>query len=104
MKDISVCGIDCAAVCDVCNKNNAEFAEKPCKGCNAEKGKLFWAKYLGLDTCPIYHCCVNEKQLSHCGECDQLPCDIYFNTKDPSMSDEEHRKGIEDRVGVLKAL
>ena len=103
-KDISVCGIDCAAVCQECNKNNAEFTDKPCKGCNEAKGKLFWAKYLGLDTCPIYHCCVNEKQLRHCGECGQLPCDIYFNTKDPSYSDEEHRKAIEKRVEVLKML
>jgi hypothetical protein len=103
-KNISVCGIDCAAMCETCNKNNEEFAEKPCKGCGEEKGKLFWTKYLGLDTCPIYHCCVNKKQLKHCGECAQLPCDIYFNTKDPSMSEEEHQKNIQDRVQALKSL
>jgi len=101
-KDISVCGIDCAVACEVCNKSNPEFAEKPCRGCNAEEGKLFWTKYLGLDTCPIYQCCVNEKQFRHCGECPQLPCSIYFNTKDPSISEEEHQKKIQERVEMLK--
>ena len=103
-KNVSVCGIDCAAICDTCNEHNVEFAEKPCKGCNEEKGKLFWTKYLGLDTCPIYNCCVNEKQLKHCGVCSELPCNIYFNTKDPSFSDEEFQQSIRNRVSVLKSL
>jgi hypothetical protein len=101
-KDISVCGIDCAVACGECNKMHEELVKNPCKGCNAEKGKIFWVKFLNLDTCPIYHCCVNEKQLPHCGQCPQLPCEIYFNTKDPSLAEEDHQKGIRDRVAVLK--
>ena len=99
--NISVCGIDCSIACEECNKHE-EFAEKPCCGCNAEKGQLFWTKYLGLDTCPIYQCCVNEKHLEHCGKCESLPCQIYFNTKDPSFSDEAFEQSIRERVIVLQ--
>jgi len=103
-KDISVCGIDCAIACEECNKIHEEFFNNPCKGCNDMEGKIFWTKYLGLDTCPMYHCCVNEKQLKHCGQCAELPCEIYFNTKDPSLSDKEFKQGIQDRVKILKNL
>jgi len=102
-KDISVCGIDCAAVCNECNNAHEEFKFDPCKGCNAMEGKIFWTKFMNLDICPIYSC-VNEKQLKHCGECDALPCDIYNNIKDPSISDEQHQQGIKNRINVLKAL
>jgi hypothetical protein len=102
--NISICGIDCDIACIECNKNNEEFFENPCKGCNEVKGKLFWTQYLGLDTCPIYNCCVHEKQLDHCGKCTELPCAIYFNTKDPSISDEEFKQSIQERVDLLKTL
>jgi hypothetical protein len=103
-KDISVCGIDCAVACGECNEMHEELKKNPCKGCNIEKGKIFWTKYLELETCPIYNCCVNEKQLKHCGLCPELPCSIHFKTKDPSMSDEQFEQGIKERVNVLKSL
>lgn len=99
--NISVCGIDCDIACEICNKHE-ELATNHCKGCNAIEGKIFWTKYLGIDTCPIYNCCVNEKQLEHCGKCEELPCDIYFNTKDPSISDEEFEQSIKERSDLLK--
>ncbi|MDR1740217.1 MAG: DUF3795 domain-containing protein [Bacteroidales bacterium] len=102
MKDISVCGIDCAVACIECNKNFEELQQNPCKGCNAAKGKIFWTKFLGLDTCPIY-ACVENKQLAHCGQCPDLPCSIW-QQKDPSMSDEQHEQGIKDRIAVLRTL
>jgi len=37
MKDISVCGIDCAVMCAECNKHE-ELQNNPCKGCNAAEG------------------------------------------------------------------
>lgn len=100
MIDLSVCGIDCNIACLECNKS----LEEPCKGCNALKGKLFWTQYLGLDTCPIYNCCVNEKHYTHCGECDKLPCEIYYSTKDPSTPEEEFKIKITERANVLKKL
>ena len=102
-KDISVCGIDCATACAECNSIHEELKNNPCKGCNAMEGKIFWTKFVNLDTCPIYSC-VKEKQLKHCGQCQQLPCNIYFDMKDPSMSDEKHQQSIKDRVEILKKL
>lgn len=88
----------------VCGVNCSECGEygKGCEGCAAVSGKVFWAEYVGSDICPIYSCCVVEKGLKHCGECGELPCRIYFTTKDPRQSDEEHRMGIERRVAALK--
>ncbi len=101
-KDISVCGVDCSIMCVECNKHEA-VKDNPCKGCNAEEGKVFWLKFMNLETCPIYNC-VKEKQLKHCGECAALPCAGYFAIKDPSMSDEQFQQGINDRVKTLKKL
>lgn len=100
MSDISVCGIDCQEACIECNK----YLQELCKGCNDMKGKLFWTQYLGLDTCPIYNCCVNQKRLDHCGHCEKLPCDIYFNTKDPSTPEDIFVQKIKERANVLKQL
>lgn len=90
---ISLCGVQCGGC--------AEYG-KTCEGCAAISGKVFWAGYLGLEICPIYNCCVNEKGFEHCGECGELPCPMYFDTKDPSVSDEEHKLGIQRRVAALK--
>lgn len=90
---ITLCGVQC----DEC----AEYG-KTCEGCAAVRGTVFWVDYLGLDVCPIYNCCVNEKHFEHCGLCSELPCRIHFDTKDPKISDEEHRAGLERRVAILK--
>jgi len=100
MKDISVCGLDCAVMCAECNKIE-ELQNNPCKGCNAMEGKVFWTKYFNMDICSIF-ACAKEKQLKHCGECELLPCNIWIELKDPSMSDEQHQQSIKDRVDVLK--
>ena len=102
-KNISVCGIDCAAVCDECSSMHDELKKDPCKGCNEMKGKIFWTKLMNMDTCPIYTC-VKEKDIEHCGECEKLPCEIHLNMRDPNRSVEEHQQGIENRVLLLKSL
>lgn len=89
----------CGANCDDC----AEYGET-CEGCAAIAGKVFWAGYMGSDICPIYDCCTAKKGLRHCGECGELPCQLYFATKDPRLSDEEHRMGVERRVAALKKM
>jgi len=100
MNNIGVCGIDCNIACIECNKHD-ELKNNPCKGCNAAEGKLFWTKYFNMDVCPIY-ACVKSKNFKHCGQCEKMPCEIYHNMKDPSMSDEVHQQGIKDRVEMLK--
>jgi len=99
--NISCCGIDCQKCMDeIC----AHYPGQSCAGCNAAEGKIFWTQYLNLEVCPIYNCCRNEKQFSHCGECAELPCKIYFDTKDPAQSEEVHQENIKVRVVVLKNL
>ncbi|HWR12685.1 MAG TPA: DUF3795 domain-containing protein [Rectinemataceae bacterium] len=89
----SVCGV----ICDNCKSFNAQ-----CAGCGAIEGKVYWAPYLGSDTCPLYACCVGTMNLPHCGKCEKLPCALYYDTRDPSVSPEEHEKGIRERVDILR--
>ena len=40
-----------------------------CLGCRGDR-TLHWSP-----DCPILVCCVDERQLAHCAECDARPCD-----------------------------
>jgi len=71
-------------------------------GCEALKGEVYWAQHIGVKVCPVYRC-VNNHQLKNCGECEKIPCEMWFSLKDPNMTDEQHLKSIKDRVAVLKA-
>lgn len=71
-----------------------------CKGCNESAGKVFHAPK--RQACPIYECSVNKKKQAGCGDCKNLPCDVWRNTKDPSMSEEEFENNIRQRVENLK--
>lgn len=92
--NLSICGVDCTE-CKELGVN--------CKGCNAIEGKVFWSAYMGLNKCPMYHCCVDDKKLHHCGKCSELPCNLYFETRDPEMTEDEHQKAISNRVNCLNA-
>ncbi|WP_368183500.1 VOC family protein [Anaerotruncus rubiinfantis] len=94
-EELSPCGVDCAG----CGQYPAE-----CPGCNAIEGKVYWARYIGQEACPEYTCPVNEKGLRSCGECRELPCRQFYEMQDPSVSDEQHQKEIEERVARLRDL
>jgi hypothetical protein len=82
----SVCGIYCGG---------CEYLGEMCKGCGAEKGEIFWTKSdeIPLDVCPLWKCCVDEKQLEHCGLCSEFPCKIYLEMKDPEDPEADlHKK------------
>ncbi|HII92483.1 MAG TPA: DUF3795 domain-containing protein [Methanosarcina sp.] len=91
---ICVCGVNC----DGCPHLNNE-----CTGCNAIEGKVYWAQHIGADVCPVYKC-VKEKGYQNCGDCSQIPCELWVSLKDPSLSEEEHQKSIQNRLLVLKEL
>lgn len=93
MSYLSCCGTDCTK----CNDY-----QKNCGGCNETCGKVSWTKYVGIDVCSIYQCAINDKKLQSCGKCDQLPCDKWYATKDPSMTDEEFQSNVETRVQSVK--
>lgn len=88
---ISCCGSDCS----VCNCYG-----DLCKGCNVECGRVFHMPE-GKE-CPIYYCCRLQNGFHSCGECEKMPCDLILGTRDPSLSEEEFMKTVEDRVRRLK--
>jgi hypothetical protein len=91
---ISVCGVNCEG-CPHLNNG--------CIGCDVLEGKVYWTQYIDTDVCPLYKC-VKEKGYQNCGDCSQIPCELWFSLKDPSWSEEEHQKSIQDRLSVLKGL
>lgn len=86
----SCCGTQCG---------ECAFYGTMCKGCDESAGKVFHAPE--GQACPIYECSVNQKKQKSCSGCQNLPCDIWRNTKDPSMSDEEFENNIRQRVAHL---
>ena len=92
--NISPCGIDC----DVC-----PLMEKCGNACQVSGGKPFYIKDFDVEVCPIYDCSVNKNGFKTCAECSKLPCEHFYEWRDPSMSQEEHNKGIEENVARLKA-
>ena len=91
---LSPCGINCGEF-EACK-------EAGCEGCHALQGKPFFLKDFGVETCPLYDCPVNKKGFQTCAACGELPCQIYHDWKDPSMTDEEHINSIAERVKTLK--
>ena len=83
-----VCGIYCG---------DCEYLGKQCKGCGNVKGKPFWTAQVPGGICPIYDCCINQKQIEHCGMCDDLPCDIFLELRDPGINDDEFEKSLSER-------
>ncbi len=92
---MSPCGVDCGA---------CEYYPNDCGGCFAIKGKVFWTEFVGADICPIYDCAVNDKELKHCGGCNELPCRRYFDNADPAYTEEEHIADTNRRVILLKKI
>ena len=76
----TVCGYSCSE----CDHLGCE-----CHGCGITKGKPFWTDYAGVECCPVYDCCVNERKLPHCGKCPELMCERFTRFKDPDRSEKE---------------
>jgi hypothetical protein len=56
-----------------------------CPGCQAAKGNIFWGE------CAVAKCCVNH-DITHCGECSNLPCDaLQAAFDDPEHGDHGER-------------
>jgi len=89
---LCVCGVHC---------EGCPSFGKECAGCQAIEGKVFWAKYISSDVCPIYQC-VKDKSFENCGDCAQMPCELWFSLKDPAWSDEEHQQSIKERLSELR--
>ena len=84
----AVCGLFCG---------NCEHLDTKCKGCGTQNGKPFWTTLMNIEYCPLYNCCVNTKQLEHCGLCNDFPCDTFNQLRDPSLSDKEAQEALIER-------
>ncbi len=90
---LTACGMNCSE-CD--------FFQKYCEGCSYVKGHPFWVLEVPSGRCDIFYCCVNEKRYRNCGECEDLPCEMFKSLKDPNVSKEVHLQLLEIRVDRLK--
>lgn len=88
----SVCGVICETDC--------RAYKVECDGCNKLDGKVSWAVFYGKDHCPIY-ACVSEKGLSSCVDCGLAPCDVWFQTRNPEVTDEAFQQDINSRLANL---
>ncbi len=92
MSPLAPCGVDC----DNCH----EFGRN-CNGCRDIQGKVYWLGAIGQEVCPLYHCPVVEKGLDGCGHCGEMPCQKFYDLRDPALSDEQHQAEIAQRVKRL---
>lgn len=92
----SVCGCDCSK-CDY-------FQKKECIDCQQIQGKVWWIDYLNVDLCPIYNCVINTKKIESCGLCAEIPCNLWYDLKDPNHSNEQHNQSVAERIKSLKKL
>jgi len=92
--------VELAAACGLyCG--DCEYLGDKCPGCGRTHGKPFWTELSSIGVCPIYGCCAGKKQLEHCGMCNEFPCETFTSLRDPSMSDEEAEKSLNERRRVL---
>ena len=87
----------CGLYCGDC-----EHLVDKCRGCGSVAGKPFWAEQYGVEVCPLYGCSVNNKQLEHCGLCPDFPCETFNSLRDPSLSDEEAERALQQRQQSLE--
>lgn len=87
----------CGQACGEC-----PFYKKDCPGCNESGGKVFRAP--AEKACPIYACVANRKRLTHCGFCGDAPCQLWRETRDPSLSDQEFEKDLVHRLKQLEEV
>lgn len=110
---VGACGIYCGA-CDhyLAGRENGKYllkrdtdigrrvADNPCGGCKNIEKLCQWCK-----ECEIRNC-ASEKSLSHCGMCDQFPCDYFEEFKNGLLHKQVGYKNIQEltRVGVAEWL
>ncbi len=86
----------CGLYCGIC-----EYEEGQCSGCTAIEGRPSWVAEVGRDVCNLYDCCVNDRDLEHCGMCPDLPCEMFSSSHDPSLTGEQAREDIANRRKTL---
>jgi len=96
MQDLSLAA-PCGLYCGDC-----DYLESQCWGCGQVQGKPFWTAQFEAIVCPMYDCCVNQKQLEHCGLCSEFPCEPFTSLRDPALNDEEAEQSLQQRMKDLR--
>lgn len=80
---VAPCGLYCGTCPVLKASNDSVLAQKlaqtmgipaeqvNCLGCRAEKGHI---KVMGEPACPTYQCCIQQKGLQFCYQCEDFPC------------------------------
>lgn len=92
---ISCCGVICS---------DCPYYPDDCAGCEQVMAKPFWLAYTGETICRVYECCIEKKQLAHCGTCASLPCAFYFAHDDPTKTPEENERDLQRQLEQLQQL
>lgn len=79
----------CGTYCGACKFLNRE-EEPSCTGCGSQEGHPFWG------VCKV-HTCADEQGVTHCGECEDFPCNLFVNQFDPAHGP----KSAFTRAGLL---
>lgn len=83
--------------------NECSFFSKECQSCFTMKGKPFWTyETTATGTCSLYDCSMNQKKFRNCGACDDLPCKMFVNLKDPNITELEYQQSIQNRINNLR--
>jgi len=79
----------CGSCCGTCEFLNRK--ERPsCSGCGNQSGHVFWGE------CKLY-ACAWAKEVDHCGDCEDFPCELFVNQFDPAHG----QKSALTRAGLL---
>ena len=82
-KLVAPCGLYCGGCPIFRASSDSALAEKlaqtlsippekvNCLGCRGEKGHI---RMMGEPVCPTYQCCIEQKGLQFCYQCDDFPC------------------------------
>lgn len=75
-------------------EKGADLDKIRCDGCRSDRSGHHWSS-----DCRILACCVYEKRLSYCSECDEFPCETLSKW---GAEWEHHAKALE-RLREMKA-
>jgi hypothetical protein len=65
----AVCGRNCE-LCDA-------YRDLGCCGCGYQLGETRRGE------CAVFHCCIAERGLEHCGLCPDFPCQVFMSHASP---------------------
>ena len=81
----------CGAYCDDCPSYRGK-KDPTCAGCTQTQGNPWWGE------CKLFKCSL-EKNVAHCGLCDDFPCDLSATHFDPDNPIGQRNAIV--RIGVL---